>query len=41
MPARFIIIAAAVVLFATALVYAVDHKSFVPEMPQSSLFRAR
>src|SRR5262249_59637843 len=32
MSARYIIGAAVVILFATALLYAVDHKSFVPAM---------
>jgi hypothetical protein len=41
MSARYIISAAAIILFATALLYAVDHKSFVPAMPQSTLVQAR
>jgi hypothetical protein len=33
---RYIIIAVAVILMASAMLYLVDHKSMVPEGPQSS-----
>jgi len=42
MSAQYIIIAAAVTLFAATLLYAVDHKSSVPTRSQSStVFKVR